>query len=169
MVTIHCYILLKLFSDSYEQNTDNVKKMHRSIDGKDVIDYSTGARKRDIQLRKEEDIEYRDGILQHSSGDTSFKIQNKNSIEEPRSSQEKEFSDAFSAHGSYNLDLQRCYTLTKQDGARHKRSLNDQMNQNRMSEERLTANFNISKSHKKCHHYSVPITAIIIITNYIQL
>ena len=136
--------------------------MHRSIDGKDVIDYSTGARKRDIQLRKEEDIEYRDGILQHSSGDTSFKIQNKNSIEEPQSSQEKEFSDAFSARGSYSLDLQQCYTPTKQDGARRKRSLNDHMNQNKMSEERITANFNISKYHKKCHYYSVHINIIIL-------
>ena len=119
--------------------------MHRSVDSKDVIDYSTGARKRDIQLRKEEDIEYRDGVLQHSSGDTSFKIENKNDIKEPQHSQEKEFSDAFSAHGSYTLDLQRCYTPTRKDGARRKRSLNDQMNQNRISEERLTANFNISK------------------------
>ena len=119
--------------------------MHRSIDSKDVIDYSTGAKKRDIQLRKEEDIEYRNGVLQRSSGDTSFKVQSKNGIEEPHSSQEKEFSDAFSAHGSYTLDLQRCYTPTKQDGARQKRSLDDKINGNRMSEERLTANFNISK------------------------
>ena len=122
-----------------------MKKMHRSIDSKDVIHYSTGARKRDIQLRKEEDIEYRNGVLQHSSGDTSFKVQSKNSIEEPQSSQEKEFSDAFSARGSYTLDLQRCYTPTKRDGTRRKRSIDDEMNRNRMSEERLTANFNISK------------------------
>ena len=132
----------QLFLDRYEQNSDRVKKMHRSINGKDVIDYSTGARKRDIQLRKEEDIEYRDGVLQHSSGDTSFKIEN---INEPQHSQEKEFSDVFSAHGSYTLDLQRCYAPTSKDGARRKRSLNDQMNQNRICEERLTANFNISK------------------------
>ena len=131
----------------YEQNTDKVKKMHRFVDSNDVIDYSTGARKRDIQLKKAEDIEYRDGILQHSSGDTSFKIQNTNDIAQPENSQEKEFSDAFSAHGSYNLDLQQCYIPTKQDGERGKRSLNDQMNKNMMTEERLTANFNISKSY----------------------
>ena len=119
--------------------------MHRSIDGKDVINYSTGARKRDIQLNKEEDIEYRDGILQHSSGDTSFKIQNKNEIEVSWSDQEKDLSDALSAHGSYHLDLQQCYTPTKHERARRKRSLKDQMNQNRMFEEKLTANFNISK------------------------
>ena len=137
-------ILLELFSDRYEQNSDSMKKMHRSIDSNDVIDYSTGARKRDIQLRKEEDIEYRNGVLQHSFGDTSFKVQSKNGFKEPQSSQ-KEFSDAFSARGSYTLDLQRCYTPTKQDGARRKRSIDNEMNRNRMSEERLTANFNISK------------------------
>ena len=127
-----------------------MKKMHRSIDSKDVIDYSTGARKRDVQIRKEEDIEYRNGVLQHSSGDTLFKVQSKTGIEEPRSSQEKEFSDAFSAHGSYTLDLQRCYTPTKKDGIRHKRSLYNQMNRTVMLEERLTANFNISEYNCDC-------------------
>ena len=138
-------LLQQLFPNRYKQNSDSVKKMHRSVTNKDVIDYSTGARKRDIQLRKEEDIEYRNGILQHSSGDTSFKIQNKNGIKEPQHTQEKEFSDVFSAHGSYTLDLQRCHTLTRKDGARRKRSLISQMNRNRISEERLTASFNISK------------------------
>ena len=122
--------------------------MHRSVDGKDVIDYSTGAKKRDIQLWKEEDIEYRNGVLHHSSGDTMFKVEGKKDVEDAQSSQEKEFSDAFSAHGSYSLDLQQCYTPSKKDGARRKRSLDDIMNRNRMSEERLTANFNISKYHK---------------------
>ncbi len=121
--------------------------MHRSVDGNDVIDYSTGARKRDIQLRKEEDIEYRNGVLHHSSGDTMFKVKGKTNIEEAQNSQEKKFSDAFSAHGSYTLDLQQCYTPTKQDGARRKRSLDDVINRNRMSEGRLIANFNISKYH----------------------
>ena len=146
--------------------------MHRFIDSKDVIDYSTGARKRDIQLQKDEDIEYRDGILQHSSGDTSFKIQNKKGITEPESGQEKDFSDAFSAHGSYNLDLQRCYTQTKHDGARRKRSLHDQMNQNDMTEERLTANFNISKSLKYTHNtvtmFHVSWVLIIQVQCYVQ-
>ena len=119
--------------------------MHRSVDGKDVIDYSTGARKRDIKLRKEENIEYRNGVLHHSSGDTMFKIEGKKGIEEAQSGQEKKFSDAFSARGSYSLDLQQCYAPTKKDGARRKRSLDDVMNRNRMSEERLTADFNISK------------------------
>ena len=146
MAVATCY-LHQFFHDRYEQNSDNVKRMHRSFDGKDIINYSTGARKRDIQLRKEEDIEYRDGILQHSSGDTSFKIQNENGIADTQSSQEKEFSDTFSAHGLYTLDLQQCYIPTRKDGARRKRSLIDQMSQNKISEERLTANFNISKYH----------------------
>ena len=141
-------ILHQLSPNRYERNSNNVKKMHRSVDGKDVIDYSTGARKRDILLRKEEDIEYRNGVLQHSSGDTSFKVERKSAIEERQSNEEKEFSDAFSARGSYTLDLQQCYTPTKQDRARRKRSLDDEMIWNRMSEERLTANFNISKYHK---------------------
>ena len=124
--------------------------MHRSVDGKDVIHYSTGAKKCDIQLREEEDIEYRNGVLRHSSGDTMFKVEGKKDVEDAQSGQEKEFSHAFSAHGSYSLDLQQCYTPSKKDGARRKRSLDDVMNRNRMLEERLTADFNISKYHN-CH------------------
>ena len=118
--------------------------MHRFIGSDDIIDYSTGARKRDIQLTKDEDIEYRDGILYHSSGDTSFKINNRHSIEEPRDKQQKSFSDAFSAHGSYSLDLQQCYVQPRQVKTRQRRSLQDQMNDN-MREEGLKINFNRSK------------------------
>ena len=152
------------FCNRYEQNSDSVKKMHRSVDGKDVIDYSTGARKRDIQLSKEEDIEYRNGVLHHSSGDTMFKVKSKNTIEKAQNGQEKKFSDAFSARGSYTLDLQQCYTPTKQDGARRKRSLDDVMNRNRMSEERLAANFNISKYHKSASTVTIFSDSIIVVS-----
>ena len=133
----------------YEETTDNVKKMHRFIESDDVIDYSTGARKRDIQLTKDEDIEYRDGVLYHSSGDTSFKIKNKNSVEEPQDTQEMLFSGAFSARGSYTLDLQQCYVEQKQDKSRRRRSLYERMNEN-MREEGLKVNFNRSKQPLIC-------------------
>ena len=120
-----------------------MKKMHRFIDDTDVIEYSTGARKRDIELRKEEDIEYRDGILQRSSGDTLFKVDNKKGVA-LENGQNKKFSDAFSVHGSYKLDLQQCFSSTKLKAAKHKRNLDDQMNQNEIAEEKLTSNFNIS-------------------------
>ena len=87
--------------------------MHRVVESDDVIDYSTGAKKRDIQLTKDEDIEYRDGILYHSSGDTLIKIKNKKYVQEPPDEHQNSFSDAFSAHGSFTLDLQQCYIQPK--------------------------------------------------------
>lgn len=114
--------------------------MHRFVDSKDVIDYSTGARKRDIQLTKDEDIEYRDGILQHSSGDTSVKVKNSRDIEEQNDELNKQFSDVFSAHGSYSLDLERCQARTT---ARQKRTSYDNIDQAEMTEESLMGHFDM--------------------------
>ena len=118
--------------------------MHRVVESDDVIDYSTGAKKRDIQLTKDEDIEYRDGILYHSSGDTLIKIKNKKYVQEPPDEHQNSFSDAFSAHGSFTLDLQQCYIQPKKDKTRQRRSLKERMNEN-MREEGLKINFNTSK------------------------
>ena len=119
--------------------------MHRFIESDDVIDYSTGAKKTDIELRKDEDIEYRDGILYHSSGDASLKLKHKSNIEDVQ--EEKTLSDAFSAHGSYTLNLQQCYVQRKKDKIRQRRSLMRQMSED-MKEEALKINFNMSK----CQH-----------------
>ena len=113
--------------------------MHRSVKSGDVIEYSTGARKRDIKLNKEEDIEYRDGYLYHSSGDTSLKFKTRSSDESQHS-----LSDAFSARGSYTLDLEECYVQSEKDKTRQRRSLNDRMTEN-MKEEGLKVNYNMSK------------------------
>ena len=48
--------------------------MHRSISSRDVEEYSTDAQPRDIQLTKDEDIEYRSGTLYSSSGTTFVEI-----------------------------------------------------------------------------------------------
>ena len=122
--------------------------MHRSISSDDVIDYSTGAIKRDIRLTKEEDIEYRDDHLYHSSGDTTLKFKTESDVEESHDESQHSFSDAFSAHGSYTLDLQECYDQTEGDKVRQRRSLNDQMTEN-MKEEGLKVNFNKSKLREK--------------------
>ena len=121
----------------YEDDEDGRKKMHRHIDNDDVIDYSSGARKKNIKMFKDEDIEYRDSILQRSSGNTVIKIkEGKHQGEEHRL-----LSDAFSAIGSYTLDLQNCYVSTQN---RHKRSSIDQMDENLM-EENLKAHFDRSE------------------------
>ena len=85
--------------------------MHRSVSTDDVKKYSTGTRVKDIQLKKEEDIEYRSGHLFHSAGVTSVKMAK--SRQKIRGRQvplpEGPLNDQlFSANGSYSLDLVRC-------------------------------------------------------------
>ena len=61
-------------SCSYETTGNNSLRMHHSISSRDVKECSTGASVKDVQLEKEEDIEYHSGHLYHSSGSTSVKI-----------------------------------------------------------------------------------------------
>ena len=85
--------------------------MHRSVSSDDVKEYSTGTRVKDVQLQKEEDIEYRSGHLQHSSGVTSVKLsKSRRRIDGRRVSlPEGPLNDKLlSANSSYSLDLLRC-------------------------------------------------------------
>ena len=94
---------------------DSSVKMHRTITSDDVKKYSTGARMKDVQLEKEEDIEYRSGQLYHSSGSTTVKMANSRKRFTGRHAtlQEGPLNDELlSANGSYILDLLRCYTVS---------------------------------------------------------
>ena len=53
---------------------DSSFKMHCTITSDDVKKYSTGARMKDVQLEKEEDVEYHSGHLYHSSGLRTVKM-----------------------------------------------------------------------------------------------
>ena len=88
--------------------------MHRSISTGDVKEYSTGARVKDVQLEKEEDIEYRSGHLYHSSGSTTVKLVKPQQRFTGRHAtlQNGPLNEGlFSANGSYALDLLRCYRV----------------------------------------------------------
>ena len=47
--------------------------MHRTVKSDDVVDYTSHIPKDDV-LRKDEDIEYRSGMLYHSTGRTSVRL-----------------------------------------------------------------------------------------------
>ena len=119
-------------------------KMHRSVNGDDVIAYTTGAPKRDLKLTKEEDIEYQSGKLRHSAGNTSVKV-SKSVDEEDQQS----FSKLYSASGSYSLDLKECSPVVKRAYSRHRRSVRDEMEGSKM-EESLKAKYNLSEFHAQC-------------------
>ena len=115
----------------YDKGPSNVKKMHRHIDGNDVIDYSSGAKKKNIKLLKDEDIEYRDGFLYHSSGSTVLHIKQRQNAK----TAEKSVAEAFAAEGSYTLDLEHCYVPAKHVQSRHRRSVDEEIQKDSIEED----------------------------------
>ena len=100
--------------------------MHRSISTGDVKKYSTGARVKEVQLEKEEDIEYRSGHLYHSSGSATVKMAKPQQRFSGRHTTLQEGplnEDLLTANGSYVLDLLRCYKVpsTAKQGRRSAR------------------------------------------------
>lgn len=88
--------------------------MHRTIENDNVLDYSTGAKKKHIKLTENENIEYRSGKLYHSSGDTQVKVKRRTKHSKSTGGQ-KSFSDAFAAHGSYTLDATLYHSMPELD------------------------------------------------------
>ena len=115
--------------------------MHRHFDGDDVIEYSTGAKKKNIKLLKDEDIEYRDGFLYHSSGSTVLRIKQGQNAE----AAEKSVAEAFAAEGSFTLDLEHCYIPAKHVQSRRRRSVNEEM-QKDSTEEDINAHYDKCKT-----------------------
>ena len=105
--------------------------MHRSISSRDIEEYSTDAQPRDIQLTKDEDIEYRSGTLYSSSGTTFVEILTLSQGRQQQLADEEEPSNltdskTFTVNGSYTLDRMQCYTLSKSAAAqRNGRSVNN--------------------------------------------
>ena len=96
--------------------------MHRFISSRDVEEYSTDIQPRDIQLTKDEDIEYRSGTLYSSSGTTFVEILTFSQGTQQQSADEEEpsnltDSNMFTANGSYTLDRMQCYILSKSAAA----------------------------------------------------
>jgi len=107
-------VIYSTFFCSYEATgNENQVKMHRSISSGDVRKYSTGTRVKDVQLEKEEDIEYHSGHLYHSSGLTTVKMARRRVESRRVTLPDGPLNDELlSANGSYTLDLLRCYTLS---------------------------------------------------------
>lgn len=103
--------------------------MHRSVSSEDVESYSSGVQVQDIQLTKEEDIEFKFGTLQSSSGVTTvaLAISKQQAVQKPLTDEEEETSgnvidsDIFAANGSYRMELVDCYTISKSEKHQRKR------------------------------------------------
>jgi hypothetical protein len=120
----------------------NSTKMQRRVEEGDIIDYSTGMPKQDFKFKQVEDIEYRNGSLYHSGGSTEVKIE-KDLNDNVEDEQQPSFSDIFSASGSYNLDLQHCYSIPHRQRVKQRRSI---QTDDDMQEEDLRATVDESMS-----------------------
>lgn len=113
--------------------------MHRHIDGSDVISYPSGAKEKSIDLLKDEDIEFRNGALYHSSGHTQLSIKQGQKTD----TTERSLSEAFTAEGSFTLDLKHCSIPAKHVLGRRRRNVNEKMNRDTKEED-------IKVSYDKC-------------------
>ena len=83
MFSIYTWFLLEIkmcvsIVCSYEASAQDVEngvlKMHRHVTSDDVETYSSTMPRDEVKLDKEDDIEYRQGVLTRSSGTVSLKL-----------------------------------------------------------------------------------------------
>ena len=100
---------------SYTPTTEEgLLKMHRKIRKSDVTELS-GQEKMsgDIETAQDEDIQYRSGRLERSSGNASFNLANDSNSDSDGDLETLSLSQAFAASGSYAMELRACRRLNK--------------------------------------------------------
>ncbi len=85
--------------------------MHRKIRKTDVSEYSDEEPSDDIDTAQDEEIQYRSGRLERSSGKASFHLVNDSNTGTDQDAQS--LSEAFAASGSYQMELQTCRMLSR--------------------------------------------------------
>lgn len=128
---------LSLLLTRYENQDGNVI-VHRSFGSKDVAEYPSRVPPEDIELTKDEHSTYRQGILQHSTGDVHVKVNAQRARVggtgfrvSTRPDEEETYDGTFhanklSVNSSYSLDLERCYASPR-FAARHRRDTRTNM------------------------------------------
>ena len=115
--------------------------MRRRIDTDEVIDSSSGVGRRKLKFSKDEDIEYRDGVLRRSSGRAEVKMTKEVVIQQ----EGRRLSEGFSATGSFTLELEQCYVPSGDMLNQRRQGLRESMNRE-MADGSLRANNGMCKS-----------------------
>jgi hypothetical protein len=116
--------------------------MHRKIRKIDVSEYSSEEPSDDIDTEQDEDVQYRSGRLERSSGNTTLRLVNDTNSDiddDPGIS----LSEAFAASGSYQMELRSCRKLSEYQYVVQKRRMLSEMGN--IEEENLKANLDKSK------------------------
>ena len=122
--------------------------MHRHIDTDEVIDTASEIGKRKVKFSKDEDIEYRDGVLRRSSGRAEVKMAKEVVIQQ----EGKRLSEGFAATGSFTLELEQCYIPSGITLQQRRMALREVMGRE-ISEESLRSNNGMRKSELKHQKY----------------
>ena len=83
--------------------------MRRIVHARDVHELASSAPKKDIEMEKDEEIEYKAGRLVHSAGNMTVRLVNESDVTQ---ADEFFFSAMFSASGWYDLKLRSCHKIT---------------------------------------------------------
>ena len=118
-------ILFLFIHNSYSPHTeDGMLKMHRKIR---KVDVSAEEQSEQVDTEQDEDIQYRSGRLERSSGNTTVHLVN-NSHSNSEESQVS-LSQALAASGSYIMELKTCRKLGKYAYGVQKRRILSEMGQ----------------------------------------
>ena len=119
--------------------------MRREIRKVDVKEYSDENPSDDIDTAQDEEVQYRSGRLERSSGNASFHLLKNNATDSSADEEPLTLSKAFAGSGSYKMELLRCRLLGKYDySAKKKRILSRVMYASK--EEDLKAKIDESKN-----------------------
>ena len=149
--------MIEYFRDaySYQQGENGGTKMHRTVMTDDVVEYPMHVPPRDIQLVKEEDVEYREGRLSKSNGTTHVSLNRRFTDNAPThdTSSDDPDIDMFTYDGSFSMDLQVCRLVPQ--AARRRRAISKQYLVSDLSvEENLMSVYDESKcAHQSALHY----------------
>ena len=125
---------------------EGLVKMQRKIRKEDVSELSSEDSMEDIDTAQDEEIQYRSGRLERSSGNTMIHLVNESDTVPIDT---VSISQAFSAAGSYSMELKSCRTIDPYMFNIQKNNIQSEMKNNSM-EEGLKARVDkseLSKSH----------------------
>ena len=77
VLTILQYSAACSYTASLQEMKEGTLRMHRKVTSDDVEDYASHVPKDEVELDKEEDIEYQKGILTRASGTVETKLMRK--------------------------------------------------------------------------------------------
>ena len=120
---------------------EGVLKMHRTIRKADVTSEKLS---KDIDTAQDEEVQYRGGRMEQSSGNTSFHLVETSDPADDDELPPVSLSQAFAAAGSYRMELKVCRKLSQDTFAVRKRRIMSDIDQS-LGAENLKATIDRSK------------------------